>query len=308
MNTALNKTGVVLLTNKSGGSVAKGDLVIIDTANASSFITTTTAGFTDGLIGVVLEPNGIADDATGAVAFGVWCPKINLESAAAIGEFIKHHSVAKQGTPHAAPMVAGDFAIALETGTTPAGILFGSIFQGAGGIQWDQVIDENGASFANFTSGGGTWSSDGTVIKQTDTGASVRRAQHNDLIALGLPCILEAEVQIRTAGGYGGIIVGFDGSGAGGMLLRVSESGNLLEWITDNTTSRLTKSITINTNTWYKLKMICHSGFVTGYIDDVLKGTGGLMPNSNDASYIGLWSFGAEVWWRNIKLWTQTLP
>lgn len=133
MNTALNRTGVALLTNKSGGSVAQGDVVIVDTANASAFTTTTTAGFVNGLIGVVIEPNGIANNSLGLVAFGIWSPKINLNTAATIGQFIKHHSVAKQGTPHSSPMVAGDFAIALEASATPAGLLLGSIFQGGGG-------------------------------------------------------------------------------------------------------------------------------------------------------------------------------
>ena len=130
-NTLLNRTGVSVLQNKSGSSVAQGDTVIINTAAASSFTTTTTSGFVNGLIGVVLEPNGIANDAYGLVAFGTWIPKINLNTAATIGQFIKHHSVAKQGTPHDAPMVAGDFAIALEASATPKALLLGSIYQGA---------------------------------------------------------------------------------------------------------------------------------------------------------------------------------
>ena len=128
MNTALNRTGVALLTNKSGGSVAKGDTVIVDSANASAFTTTATAGFVNGQIGVVLET--IANNGKGMVAFGVWIPQINLNTAATIGQFIKHHSVAKQGTPHSAPMQAGDFAIALEASATPKALLFGSVFQG----------------------------------------------------------------------------------------------------------------------------------------------------------------------------------
>ena len=132
-STALNRTGVSVLQNKSGSSVAQGDTVIINTAAASSFTTTTTSGFVNGLIGVVLEPNGIANDDYGLVAFGTWIPKINLNTAATVGQFIKHHSVAKQGTPHSSPMVAGDFAIALEASATPKALLFGSINQGSGG-------------------------------------------------------------------------------------------------------------------------------------------------------------------------------
>lgn len=154
MNAGLNRTGIVLLENKSGGSVARGNVVIIDTANADAFTTTTTAAFKDGLIGVVVEPNGIANNARGAVAFGIWVPGLSLDSVCNIGDFIQHDSVAKQGTPHPAPMVTGDFAMALEAGTAPAAILFGSIFQGGGGsgALVQRVSTETGASSLGTTS------------------------------------------------------------------------------------------------------------------------------------------------------------
>jgi hypothetical protein len=101
-------------------------------ANASAFITTTTAGFVAGQVGVVIEPAGIANDAAGMIAFGVYVPRITLNTAAALGDFIKTHTVAGQGTPHAAPAVTGDFAIALTASATPEAILFGTPAQGVG--------------------------------------------------------------------------------------------------------------------------------------------------------------------------------
>ncbi len=125
-NTALNRTTQVLLTNKSGGSVAYGAVVIVDTTTDSSFTTTTTVGISTTQIGVVLEPNGIANNALGMVAVGGWAPRATLNTAATRGQFIKSHSVAGQGTPHSAPQVEGDFAVALEASATPAIALFGS--------------------------------------------------------------------------------------------------------------------------------------------------------------------------------------
>lgn len=122
--TALNRTSVQLLTNKSGGSVAQGDVVVIDTSTASSFTTTDITGYTAQQIGVVVEPNGIANNAVGLIATGGYVTVVNLDSAASLGDFIKTDTVAKQGTPHATPSVAGDFAQALNTGTTPEAILF----------------------------------------------------------------------------------------------------------------------------------------------------------------------------------------
>lgn len=131
-NAALNRSGVVRLTNKSGSALTQGAVVILDTANASSFKTTTTAGFVAGQVGVVIEPNGIANDAAGLIAFGVYVPKVTLNTSAAVGDFIKTHTAVGQGTPHAAPAVTGDFAIALTASATPEAILFGSPVQGIG--------------------------------------------------------------------------------------------------------------------------------------------------------------------------------
>jgi hypothetical protein len=41
-NTALNRTSVAILTNKSGGALAYGAVVVLDNTNANGFTTTTT--------------------------------------------------------------------------------------------------------------------------------------------------------------------------------------------------------------------------------------------------------------------------
>jgi hypothetical protein len=123
-NTALNRTVVALLTNKSGGNLAYGDTVIIDTANAKAFTTTTTSGYTATGVGVIIEPNGIASNATGLVATAGWVPKITLNAAATIGQFIKTHTVAGQSTPHST-QATGDFGYALQASATPEAILWG---------------------------------------------------------------------------------------------------------------------------------------------------------------------------------------
>lgn len=130
-NNSLGRTEQAILTNKSGGSLAQGDVVIVDSANAAAVTTTTTSGFINGRIGVVLEPNGIANNDLGMIAFSGYVPKINLSSSASLGDLVKTHTVAKQGVRHAAPAAAGDFAQVLGTGTSPAALLFGSVLQAA---------------------------------------------------------------------------------------------------------------------------------------------------------------------------------
>jgi hypothetical protein len=131
-NTALNRTVAALWTNKSGASGAYGDVVVLDNTNDRGFTTTTTAGLSTRGLGVIIEPNGIANNATGLVATCGWVPKVNLNTAATRGQFLKTHTVAGQATPHSDPQVEGDVGYALTASATPEAILFGSANAPAG--------------------------------------------------------------------------------------------------------------------------------------------------------------------------------
>lgn len=155
-NTALNRSEVLLLTNKSGGSVAQGDVVIIDSTTAASFTTTTTGAYAAGKIGVVIEPNGIANNAIGLVAFSGYVSKVALSGAASLGDLFKTHTIAKQAVRHAAPAVAGDFGEVLGTGTTPAAVL------------WGMPMGAAGAG----TIGGSTGAADNAVIRADGVGGA----------------------------------------------------------------------------------------------------------------------------------------
>lgn len=157
MNTALNRTTIAYLTNKSGGTLTYGAVVVLDNTNANGFTTTTTAGLSTRGIGVVFDVAGIANNATGAVAMAGWVPQINLDGAATIGQFVKSSTVAGQGTPHSSPQVEGDFAVALNSGTTPPAVLFGSangplgggtgtVTHTAGALTLNQLVYGNGSA------------------------------------------------------------------------------------------------------------------------------------------------------------------
>lgn len=152
-NTALNRTTAALLTNKSGGALVQGDVVILDNINAKGFTTTTTAGLSTRGIGVILEPNGIANNATGLVAIGGWIPKINLNAAATIGQFIKTHTVAGQGTPHSSPQASGDFAVALQASAAPEALLFGGANEGSNEGTIALTIDGGGSTITTGIKG-----------------------------------------------------------------------------------------------------------------------------------------------------------
>jgi hypothetical protein len=123
------------LTNKSGGSVAKGDVVVIDSANDEAFKTSTAGAEVVG-VGVVIEDNGIANNAQGRVAFQGYVALVNVNASVTRGNFGKTHTVAKQATDAGASRVLGVFCQFLTGGTTPAGMLFGQPdgVTGAGGL------------------------------------------------------------------------------------------------------------------------------------------------------------------------------
>lgn len=138
-NSGLNKTSVLYLTNNSGGDVAQGDVVIVDTSNPVSFTTTSTVGYAAGVIGVVIDPNGILNGAIGAVAFGGYVPKINLSGSASIHDTVYASATPKQADPHST-VQSGDFGQVLVTGTSPEAMLWGMPIQSLGSASYPYIL------------------------------------------------------------------------------------------------------------------------------------------------------------------------
>jgi len=152
-NTALGRSNNGIFTNKSGGAHAQGDVVVLSGTTAAAVKNDTSGAYVDGIIGVCMEPNGVADNAQGLYTFGGYVSKINLSGSASLADLFKTHTVAKQAVRHAAPAVTGDFGIVLGTGATPAAWLFGKpqvvTEGGGGGGAATPVVDASGKIFAN---------------------------------------------------------------------------------------------------------------------------------------------------------------
>lgn len=107
------KDSTMRFYNKSGGAVAEGDTVILDTGNDRAFKTTTTPG-SFAALGVVKET--IANNALGALATTAGeVAIVNCNTAAvAIGDYLKTSSTAKLATSNGKVRTANCFAKALS--------------------------------------------------------------------------------------------------------------------------------------------------------------------------------------------------
>jgi hypothetical protein len=112
---------VVPLTNKSGGSVAAGDVVIVDTGNDAAF-TTTTSARSETSLGVVQET--IANNGTGRVLIAGYAALVNVPASVTRGHYIETHTVAKQAVGNSTRR-SGSFGQFLTGGTTPTALLWG---------------------------------------------------------------------------------------------------------------------------------------------------------------------------------------
>lgn len=143
---------VVPLTNKSGGAIIAGDVVVIDSANDEAFTTTTSAAST---VGVGVAQEAIASNAVGRVLVGGYAALVNVAASVTRGDYGTTHTVAKQATSTASRS-AGTFCRFLKGGTTPSAYVF--------------PTDLLGASLTN------PMSAIGDIIQGTTAGAPARLA------------------------------------------------------------------------------------------------------------------------------------
>lgn len=186
-----------------------------------------------------------------------------------------------------------------------------------GGGGWEQAFTESGTSFANWTSGGGTWSSDGTQIKQTDTGATWRTAKFNTVQAIAPGYVLEAQIKAVSTGAGAlhavGIIIGYAGTntspGLAAELRLESGTRRFLFSRAFTTTLLLINPFTWSDDTFYTLRIISSGGLITAYVDGVLVGTSGNTSGQPaDSRYIGLKSYACEAHFKSITGWKLALP
>jgi hypothetical protein len=208
-----------------------------------------------------------------------------------------------------------DIADALAGAAAPAaGNVFATMADvGAGGVSWTQDVNENGASFANFTAAAGTWASDGTTINQTNTAGSNFKAKYNTAIPLGFGVIYEAEIRFPTAGQggganiQGGLVIGFDGTNTNGLSVILDRGTGKIDINRDGVAQLLSTTTTVNLDTYYKLRLVLSSEMLTVYKDGTIINNfhmGNTVSWIASANFLGLMTLGSLTNYRNIKAWT----
>lgn len=188
---------------------------------------------------------------------------------------------------------------------------------GGGGGGWIQEVNESGASFANFTVGTGTWASDGTVITSTNIANLFRRARTNTKPLLGAGVVYEAELRFPTTGQgtgvdvMGGLLIGTDAVVVGALSIRLDRGSTRIKVETDGAglIGEFT-GLTVNLDTWYKVRAVTAGSWVTIYLDGLklgsrrvaLTGTGTV----GGADYVGLMTYNSKVNFRNIRCWSRS--
>lgn len=195
-----------LLTNKSGGTRAAGDVVIVDTANAGSYTTTTTAN-NQRAIGVVMAST--ANNADGLVAItGARVTNLAVTATTAVGDFLATSTTAGSAIP-SSTIQAGTFAIALASRTgagaiAEAVLVTPSYSPTSGNALAGSTVQVVIGTVATTSSGTTTLPLDDTIPQNTEgveflTRAITPSATTNRLIIIGnLFCAYQntAEAQI----------------------------------------------------------------------------------------------------------------
>lgn len=146
-------------TNKSGGTLAAGDVVIIDTSNDNAITTTTTAD--DALVfGVILV--GAADNAEVIVVTEGFCPALTVDGSTDNGDYLSTSTTVKQAMSSAS-FGQGSFARAMSTSSS-------SVTAQLGGATMVQA-----GSGAKFTASGVS----AATVRTHATAAGTQNIAHN---------------------------------------------------------------------------------------------------------------------------------
>lgn len=190
---------------------------------------------------------------------------------------------------------------------------------------WDTTVNEDGSSLSNWTQTSGSWSVASSAFHVSGSAGAVKALRYTARVAHSA-LVFQADVKMNSSGGFGAdnrIGLGFNKPSnlSGGSIVTLRSTGALTPSSTgviyteqpDGTTagpSSLTKLF--NLDQYYTLKVVAIGNAMDVYVDGVYLYT--LLRKMDpvagaiEYAYISLYSYQCDVDFKNIKLYTPSLP
>lgn len=180
---------------------------------------------------------------------------------------------------------------------------------------WQLVVDESGASIANWTSVAGTWSADaGGYLKQTDTTAAYRGLRLTADVDLGAGLIIQSDVRFpssATTGRRAMLTVGDAAvSSTHALWFGLQEDTDALVFQRGDQAAG-TEARTVNEDQWYTLRLYTQGFLGSLSVDGTLAKTVMMTPPASQSYTIDkvmLVNYTGEAHFRNIKVWRLSGP
>ncbi len=198
----------------------------------------------------------------------------------------------------------------------------------AAGTVWSQIVNESGASLANWTQTSGSWSVVSSAF-HIDTGATtVRQLSFSSVKTQMSAVVFQCDMQMLSTGGFGadnrmGVILGTNGGitsvSIGGALATMRSTGALTPSSTGkiyteqpvNVTGGPTYNRNFNLDTFYTFKVVAIGPIMDVYIDGTLECSFLRKVDSATVTVntiLQLYAYNCRADFKNIKLYTIALP
>ncbi len=253
-----------------------------------------------------------------------------------LGTFVPGHAIVVDSSSGAGQIFTRDGGTGLAAFVTgPGSATDGNlaVFSGGSGklvrdggapSGFTTVINETGTSLTNWTQASGSWSVVSSAF-QVNTGATTARFLAWTPRIAQSAMIIEADVNMSSSGGFGadnriGFNIGCQSTGAGGALATMRSTGALTPASTGTIYDEQPQGVTAgpasltflwNLNQYYRLRVVAIGNIMDIWVDGVYKYTLLRAPNPAAAaenSYVCLYAYNCIANFKNIKMYTLTLP
>lgn len=190
-----------------------------------------------------------------------------------------------------------------------------------GGGGWDNPVSLPLSTLTGWTAGAGTWAISSGVIRQSSTAASEKRLRYTAAKIPSSAYVAEVDINVATATSTSTSRAGFllnypSGSDSANSILcclKSTVSGFITQvyWEYEGVSAGPGIALPGNValGTWMTLRVHKSGSDVTAWVNGTLIGTAHINQSTNiDASTLALYSYTTDVSYRNLDIWTPTMP